>query len=391
MYNKMIMLRFLVIIGITSMLCIGCAKTTSNINENKTGEKSLIKTVKPQDAEYKFPFEEEVHEGTWLQWPHEYTYGKDYKNKLDPIWIEMTRGLIKGENVHIIVYNEKEKHRVENLLNKENISIDKVDFYIYPTDDVWIRDNGPIFIYDNEDNLIIADWGFNGWGNKASYKKCMEIPKKISSDLNIPRIDIHDVVLEGGAVEFDGNGTCMATRSAVVNKNRNPDLTESEIEEYIKKYYGVNNFIWLDGVVGLDITDFHIDGFAKFYDKSTIITMKEEDLIEWALSDKDIDTLYEAKDSNKNPYKYIYLPLSKNNVVLENGKALRYKGSYVNFLIGNKVILVPNYNDENDEKANAILQQMYPDKEVIGIDVRNLYQYGGMIHCVTQQQPIIKK
>ncbi|WFD11796.1 agmatine deiminase family protein [Tepidibacter hydrothermalis] len=388
MYRKKILSRYSIIVSMICMLCVGCTSPTGNIAEKE--EKSLTKADNTHNTKYVFPFEDEKHEGTWLQWPHDYTYGKGFKDKLDPIWVEMTRGLTLGENVHIIVYNEKEKNRIENLLIQENIDIDKVDFYVYPTDDVWVRDNGPIFVYDKEDNLLMADWGFNGWGKKASYKKCSKIPESLSKALSIPLIDIHEVILEGGAVEFDGNGTCLSTRSAVVNKNRNPNLTEKEIEQYIETYYGVSNVIWLDGVAGQDITDFHIDGFAKFYDKSTILTMNEQDLIEWGVSEKDINTLLEAKDVNGNPYEYIYLPLSKHNVVLENGKDLGYKGSYANFYIGNKVVLVPNYNDENDENANAILQELYPNKEVIGIDVRDLYQYGGMIHCVTQQQPINK-
>ena len=120
--------------------------------------------------------------------------------------------------------------------------------------------------------------------------------------------------------------------------------------------------------------------------------MNEDDLsIEWGVSKKDINTLMESKNINGNPYEYIYLPLSKNNVILDSGKKLGYKGSYINFYIGNDVILVPNYNDENDKKANAIIQELYPNRKVVGIDVRELYQYGGMIHCVTQQQPINKK
>lgn len=394
MYEKKILLGFPIIISMILMLFVSCSSTKGSMGEKKDAERKKImaEVENTDDTKYVFPFEDEEHEGTWLQWPHDYTYGKGFKDELDPIWIEMTRGLTSGENVHIIVYNKKEMNRVKNLLIEEDVDMDKVDFYINPTDDVWVRDNGPVFIYDKDNNLMMADWGFNGWGKKTPYKKCLEIPKKLSKALNIPRIDIHEVVLEGGSVEFDGNGTCLSTRSAVINKNRNPNLTEQEIETYIKKYYGASNFIWLDGVVGQDITDFHIDGFAKFYNNSTIITMDQEDLsIEWGVSDKDINTLLEAKDINGDSYEYIYLPLSKNNVVLESGKKLGYKGSYVNFYIGNDVVLVPNYNDENDKKANAILQELYPNRKIVGIDVRELYQDGGMIHCVTQQQPINKK
>ncbi|GAB6615534.1 hypothetical protein bcgnr5406_33130 [Bacillus cereus] len=116
--------------------------------------------------------------------------------------------------------------------------------------------------------------------------------------------------------------------------------------------------------------------------------MKEDDLAEWGVSNKDMETLLDAKNASGQKYKYEYLPLSKNKVTLENGKALDYKGSYINYYIGNSVVLVPNYNDPNDKIANDTIQKLYPDRKVVGIDVRELYKNGGMIHCVTQQQPI---
>ncbi|MEG0309220.1 MAG: agmatine deiminase family protein [Clostridium sp.] len=206
---------------------------------------------------YHMPLEDEEHEGTWLQWPHRYTYGQEYERNIQDIWVKMTKSLTKGK--------------------------------------------------------------------KEPYKKSNGIPKKISKDLGLERIDLNGVVLEGGAMELDGNGTFLATKSSIIKKNRNPNLSQAEIENYIKEYYEIKNFIWLDGVVGIDITDFHIDGFAKFYDKSTLITLNENDLMHWGVSRKD---------------------------------------------------------------ANKIIQDLYPNREVVGIDIRELYKDGGMIHCVTQQQPI---
>lgn len=120
----------------------------------------------------------------------------------------------------------------------------------------------------------------------------------------------------------------------------------------------------------------------------TIITLSKNDLVEWGLSIKDIKILLNAKNALGEPYKYVYLPISKHNVTLENGEVLEEKGSYVNFYIGNKVLLVPNYNDSNDKIANDPIQKLYPERKVVSIDVRSLYQHGGMIHCVTQQQPV---
>lgn len=336
---------------------------------------------------YTFPDEKNEHEGTWLQWPHAYTYGEDYRKEIEHVWIEMAAALSEGEKVHIVAYNQTEQEKIINILKSQNINMKMIDFFIAPNDDVWSRDNGPIFVYDQHKNLKIWSPKFNGWGEKTPFEEDALISERISRELTIERIDMNEFVIEGGAMELDGKGTFLSTRSSVVNKNRNPNLSEAEIENYLSSL-NVTNFIWLDGVPGADITDFHIDGFAKFYDQKTIITFSENDLVEWGLSTKDIKILLNAKNALGEPYEYVYLPLSKHNVALENEEVLKEKGSYVNFYIGNKVVLVPNYNDPNDEIANDIIQKLYPERKVVGIDVRSLYQHGGMIHCVTQQQPV---
>ena len=166
-------------------------------------------------------------------------------------------------------------------------------------------------------------------------------------------------------------------------------MTQSQAETILTQYIGATKFIWLDGFLGPDdITDAHIDGFAKFADDSTLVTMNNADLLYWGLSTSDIATLYAASDVSNVPYNKIYVPLTQNDVVTTYGNNLGYKGSYCNYYIANKVVLVPNYNDPNDAVANAIIQGLHPGRTVIGIDCRNLYENGGMVHCVTQQQPV---
>ncbi len=365
--------------GIISSLCItgliGGGLTVQAISQEPVGK-------------YSMPLEEEKHEGTWLQWPHNYTYGKGYKENIQDIWVKMTKSLTTGENVHVIAYNQKEEKEIQKLLVNAGVNMKNVDFYQYPTDDVWVRDNGPVFAYDKKDELVILDWGFNGWGKKEPYKKSDVIPQRISKDLGFKLVNLNEVVLEGGAIEFDGSGTSLATRSSVTNNNRNAHLSEKEIEDYLYDVYGITNPIWLDGVKGEDITDFHIDGFARFLDEESIVTLKNTDLIEWGVKKSDRNTLLNAKNTKNKRYNYEYLPLTKQNVRLKNGQSLGYKGSYLNYYVANSVVLVPNYNDPNDKVANETLQKLYPNRKVVGIDVRQLYKDGGMIHCVTQQQPI---
>jgi agmatine deiminase len=340
------------------------------------------------DILYTMPDEADQHEGTWLQWPHHYQYGTTYRKRLDATWVTMTKALVSGEKVHIVAYNATEKDRIQKLLTTAGIPLQNVDFKIYATDDVWVRDNGPIYVKDKNGQLLLEDWGFNGWGKKADYQNCNVIPSKIGKAQNQKVIDLNSLMTnEGGAVEMDGNGTLIATKSAILNKNRNPNMTQAQAEANFTKYLGVTNFIWLDGVAGLEITDMHIDGFVKFANKNTLVTMSEDDLLNWEVPAKDIDKIYAAHNKDGIAYHIVNLPLTKNNVITEYGKNLGYQGSYVNYYIANNSILVPNYNDANDIIANQIIQNLYPNRKVIGIDVRNLYANGGMVHCVTQQQP----
>lgn len=337
---------------------------------------------------YTFPEESELHEGTWLQWPHQYQYGLDFRNALDPTWVELTKVLVTSENVHIIAYNQTEKNRISNLLTNASVDLSRVDFKIYPNDDFWIRDNGPIYVHDKEGNLVIQDWGFNGWGNKAEFENCNTIPAKIGQDQNRTVVDLNAVMInEGGSVELDGKGTLMACKSSILNNNRNPGMTQEEAEGIFTKYLGVTNFVWLDGQAGLEITDQHIDGFARFGNSNTIVTMESADLLDFDVLPSDIDKLFDAKNKDGESYNFLKLPLTQNNVVTSYGQNLGYKGSYCNYYIANTKVIVPTYNDPNDDVALQILQTIYPNRTVVGIDFRDVYVNGGMIHCITQQQP----
>jgi agmatine deiminase len=337
---------------------------------------------------YTMPEESEPHEGTWLQWPHQYQYGATYRNQLDATWVAMTKELVTSEKVHLVAYDETEKNRIVTLLNAASVPLTNIDFKIYQTDDVWVRDNGPIYARDKNGQIVIQDWGFNGWGKKAAFENCNKIPAKAATDQNTAAIDLNTVLVnEGGSVEIDGAGTFMACKSSILNSNRNPNVTQAQAEAIFTKYLGVTNFVWLDGKAGLEITDMHIDGFARFGNATTIVTMSQNDLLDWQVPQSDIDKLYAAKNKSGKAYTFLKIPLSANNVVTAYGKKLGYKGSYINYYISNTKVLVPNYNDPNDPIANQMIQQLYPTRKVVGIDVRNLYANGGMVHCVTQQQP----
>ncbi len=342
-----------------------------------------------ENSTYTMPDETQLHEGTWLQWPHQFEYGVTYRNRLDATWVAMTKELVSSEKVHIIAYNATQKTRIIALLNAANVPMANVDFRLFKTNDVWVRDNGPIFVRNSAGQLRIQDWGFNGWGYETGYSKCNIIPASVATAIGIPVVNLNSSMkIEGGGYEIDGNGVFLATKSCILNSNRNPGMTQAQAETILADKLGITKFIWLNGVAGLEITDMHIDGFARFADPNTIVTMNNANLLYWDVPQSDINTLYAATKANGAPYTFVNLPLTQNNVTTTYGANLGYKGSYVNFYTANNKVLVPFYNDPNDIVAKNILQNLYPNRTVVGIDVRNLYANGGMIHCVTQQQPV---
>lgn len=341
----------------------------------KPVEEQEINSQSADTILYTMPHEDDPHEGTWLQWPHNNTY-PDHVQRMQTTFVEMAKALHTGERVHIIVYDEAHRTSVQAALQAEGVNMSQIDFYVHPTNDMWARDNGPIFAKNAEGGLIIQDWGFNGWGNKAPYVHCDVIPQKIGDDIGMSVVDV-PMINEGGSVEIDGNGTLMAKRSSILNSNRNPGMTQEEAEEIFNRYLGVTNFIWLDGTAGLDITDDHIDGTARFSHNNTIVTTTEANAYPG-----EYEIITNAKNANGQPYTIVNLPQTQSNLPGTN-----YPGIYINFYVGNEVVLVPNFNDPNDAVANGILQNLYPNRTIVGIEATELGIDGGGIHCVTQQQP----
>lgn len=355
------------------------------VSRNNSKKKEVyVPKIRNPDAFFVMPAEEQPHEGTWLQWPHDYGWDTNHVERYEKSWVAMTKALHTGEMVHIIVYNDKEHERVQQLLLqvKEGLDMSQIDFHAFATDDVWVRDNGPIFVFakgegKDQHQLCVSNWIFNAWGQKSENYYDNYIPLKVGHALNLPIIDV-PMVLEGGSVEVDGRGTLMAKRSSILNSNRNEGWKQADAEAYFTQYLGVTKFIWLDGKKGGDITDDHIDGTARFANGDTIVTYYKEDFE----TPKEYKILQNAVDVNGEPYKMIHLPCTKRKV-----KAAGDYGIYINFYVGNEVVLAPSFDDPNDQVAADKLQRLYPDRKVISIPMAEVYADGGMCHCVTQQQP----
>jgi agmatine deiminase len=309
--------------------------------------------------------------------------------------VEITKALVNFEKVYIICSGNHAKKKIIRALLAAEADTTNIRFHHIPTNDVWVRDNGPIFVFDTLNQLYLQDWGFNGWGKDFRWKKCDSVPSQIPFT---PQLNLNAaMVLEGGAIEADGNGTILATKSALltqvnpckkIHAIRNPGLNQHSADSLIRTYLGARKIIWLDGILDPDdITDGHIDGFARFGLKNTLFTMHKEDLSYWGVNAKDQEILDNLDNISGQPYALIKLPLTANNVFNKNGVDLGFKGSYLNFYVANGVVLAPVYNDPNDQQAIQLLQQHFKDRKIVPIDCRNLIEFGGMVHCVTQQQP----
>lgn len=334
----------------------------------------------PFNLGYRMPAEWEKHEATWLSWPKDPdTFPKGIIEQVEQIYATMILALAQGERVNVLVDDKRMEKRVSSLLGNTT----NVKFHRIKSVDVWMRDYGPIFVTNKD--VAITKWIFNAWGNKyddllPDNDAGMQIAKSIGMNIFEPGI-----VLEGGSIDTNGQGVCITTEQCLLNKNRNPQLSKEQIECYMRDYLGFTDVIWLkEGVAG-DDTDGHVDDIARFISEDTIVCMVEENP-----EDGNYDALKKNFELLKNT-KFNIIPIQMPRRI--DCPDRRLPASYANFYIGNAVVLVPIFNDKNDNKVIAVLEKAFPDKKIVGMNCEALvYGFGG-IHCVTQQQPsrVVKK
>jgi len=335
----------------------------------------------PFELGFRMPAEWERHDSTWLSWPKDpLTFPSDIIGRVEKIYLEMIHVLQTGEQVDLLVDDQKTEERVSSMLS----STTNVRFHLIKSQDVWMRDYGPIFVKSSRE-IAATKWIFNAWGRKYDeLLKDNETGKEICKELGIREFD-SGIVLEGGSIDLNGSGSCLTTAQCLLNKNRNPQLNQSEIEKFLHDYLGVSNPIWLgEGIAG-DDTDGHVDDIARFVSPSKVVCMVEED---------PSDENYEALKKNFGSLENSTLPDGtllkvvplKMPAKVEDSEG-RLPASYANFYIGNNAILVPVFGDENDVVALSTLSGVFPDRRIVGINCRELVFGFGGIHCVTQQQP----
>jgi len=344
----------------------------------------------PKALGYHFPAEWHPHRATWLSWPHKEA---SWPGKITTIYrpyCQFIKEVSAGEQVCINVADATMQSVATTHLKEAGVDLSKITFYHHPTDDAWCRDHGPAFLINpNADNpKLVVDWGYNAWGNKyPPYEQDDVIPSWVARALNLPVVH-PGIVMEGGSVDFNGKGTLLTTTACLLNKNRNPHLSQGEIERYLFDYYGISQVLWLgDGIVG-DDTDGHIDDITRFVNEDTVVTVVETNRADenYAILQDNLKLLKEMRLPNDKKLNIIELPMPA--PVEYDGQ--RLPASYANFYIANATVVVPTYRDElNDQKALDILSSCFPDRNVVGIDSTDIIWGLGSWHCLSQQEPDI--
>jgi agmatine deiminase len=342
----------------------------------------------PKEQGYFFPAEFAPHTATWLSWPHKEASWPGKIETIYPRYAEFIKRIAEGEKVNINVGNEGMKQKALSHLTEAGADLNNVQFFIHPTNDAWCRDHGPAFLINpTEKKKMIVDWGYNAWGGKyPPFDLDDIIPTLIAKHYSIPVVN-PGIVMEGGSVDFNGRGTLLTTRACLLNPNRNPQLNQKELEEYLINYYGVNHILWLgDGIIG-DDTDGHIDDLTRFVNENSVVTIVEENKNDenYEILQNNLRELKTLRLENGQPINIVELPMPS-AVIYEDQ---RLPASYANFYIANKYVVVPTFGDKNDDKALSILQQCFRDRSVIGIDSTDIIWGLGSFHCLSQQEPAV--
>jgi agmatine deiminase len=327
----------------------------------------------------RMPAEWEPHEATWLAWPHEKS---DWPGKFEPIpWLygEIVRHLARVERVRILT---EDQPRVRRILKKCGANLDAVEFFHIPTNRSWTRDYCPLFVKTSRGEVAITHWRFNGWAKYSNSQHDAAVPKAIARDLKIERIE-PNLVLEGGAVDVNGQGKLLATEECLLSKvqERNPNVSRRTLESALRRYLGIQEVIWLNRGIAGDDTHGHVDDIARFTSTNTVVTVIEKDR-----SSPNHDPLKEnlARLRSRKDLRVAILPMPE-PVYFANQLL---PASYANFYIANQIVLAPVFGDPNDRIALNTLARLFPDREVVGIYSRDLVLGLGTLHCMTQQQPV---
>lgn len=341
----------------------------------------------PKELGYYFPAEFEKHRATWLSWPHKEASWPGKIQAIYPFYSRFVKELALSEKVCINVVSDAMRDFALSCLQQEGVDLNRVEFFLHPTNDAWCRDHGPAFLVNPNapQKKIIVDWNYNAWGNKyPPFDMDDVIPTLIGKALNIP-VYYPGIVMEGGSVDFNGKGTLITSTCCLLNPNRNPQLNQEQIEAALMSYYGVGQILWVkEGIVG-DDTDGHIDDTVRFVNEDTVLTVVEENKQDenYGLLQDNLTDLRKMRLLNGKQLNIVELPMPE-AVIYEDQ---RLPASYANFYIANESVIVPTFRSERDDKALQIIAGCFPGRRVVGIDSTEIIWGLGSFHCLSQQEP----
>lgn len=335
-----------------------------------------------QNINYYMPAEWETHERTLMEWPvkDSLVWPENYKEVCKG-YAEVASAIAEFEAVTLIV-NE------DTLEEAKKLCSEKVEFLVIPHNDAWCRDNGPTFVWDKDKKLSAVNWKFNAWGERfIPYDLDNEVAPKVLEHYKVPYVSA-PIVLEGGSIHVDGEGTLLTTKECLLNKNRNPHLTKEEIEEEVKRHINVSKTIWLNHGLDGDETDGHIDNVACFAKPGVIIMQTCDDPKDpnYAITQENLEILRSVTDAKGRNIEIVEIPQPP----IRYYNDVRLTLSYLNFYLVNNGIILPVFGGEaaeTDQKAEEILQKIYPERKIVTVDGMSLIKEGGNVHCITQQMP----
>ena len=284
------------------------------------------------------------------------------------------------------------------ILKKFKHKISNIKFHLVPTNRIWVRDSGPIFLINDKTNSkIILNFRFNGWAKYQDFQKDDKFNLNISKITKIKRVEpvikvknkFKKIVLEGGSIDVNGKGTIILTKECLLSKvqERNPGVTKLKLENALKDYLNVSNFIWLNRGIDGDDTHGHVDDITRFVSQNTIMTAIENNRKDknYKRLKENLKILKKSKIENGKKLKIIKIPMPK-PIYIDN---IKVPASYLNFYIANKIVLLPVFNDKNDKKVFLIFKKFFKSRKIIPIDCSELIWGFGAIHCMTQQEPYL--
>lgn len=337
----------------------------------------------PRELGFRLPAEWCAHDACWVAWPsHRDLWGPSLE-ELQRDFARMCEVIGLGERLEVLVLDDAGRRAAQSALVGTPARVHRIPF-----GDVWLRDTGPIFLQREDGRLAAACFAFNGWGGRYRLPHDDAVAHRIAEAAGV-EVFRFSWVLEGGAVETDGEGTCLTTRQCLLNPNRNPHLDRTAIEDGLRDALGVERIVWLERGLENDHTDGHVDTLARFVAPGRVVCMEarsDDDPNAAALAEV-VRDLAAARDARGRRLEVERIP-SPGRIVGDDGRVL--PASYVNFYVGNRAVVVPQYGSPHDAEAVERLAALWPGRHVVGVPARRLLAGGGAFHCITQQQPAMR-